>query len=139
MKLELLVKKFYNGLEEGVIYARRCKECGAIEFPPHYACNTCGYHETEWTTISGCGNLKTVIIPASTTASNELAAVGAYGFGEIEFDEGFTMNGCIFGLSAKNRDILRAKIAAGENVRVHPPLTQMDGYKTLHFQLDEEV
>ena len=61
MKLERNVKKFYDGLAEGVIYARKCKECGAIEFPPHYACNACGYHDTEWTTVSGRGVLKSVI------------------------------------------------------------------------------
>ena len=32
---EHVVEKFWNGLKEGVIYARKCKECGAIEFPPH--------------------------------------------------------------------------------------------------------
>lgn len=136
MKLELVVKKFYEGLEEGVIYARRCKECGAIEFPPHYACNTCGYHETEWTTLSGNGALKTVILPATTTADNTLAAIGPYGFGEVELDEGCTINAVIFGLTTKNRDELRKRIAAGERIGVHPHFTQMDGYKALHFELD---
>lgn len=42
MKIERVVKKFFDGLDEGVIYARKCPECGAIEFLPHYACNTCG-------------------------------------------------------------------------------------------------
>ena len=43
MKLEMMepvVKKFYEGLAEGKFYARRCKECGAVErglrpWPPH--------------------------------------------------------------------------------------------------------
>ena len=48
MKIEKIVEKFYEGLAEHKIYARRCLECGAIEYPPRYACNTCGYHETEW-------------------------------------------------------------------------------------------
>ena len=42
MKLEMMepvVKKFYEGLAEGKFYARRCRECGAVEFPPHLACN----------------------------------------------------------------------------------------------------
>ena len=29
---EHIVEKFWNGLKEGTIYARKCKECGAIEF-----------------------------------------------------------------------------------------------------------
>ena len=48
---EHVVEKFWNGLKDGIVYAKKCKECGAIEFPPHHACNTCGYHETEWTTL----------------------------------------------------------------------------------------
>ena len=51
-KMEPIVKKFYEGLAEGKFYGRRCLECGAIEFPPHLACNACGYHETvpsSWT------------------------------------------------------------------------------------------
>ena len=39
---EHIVEKFWNGLKDGVIYGRKCKECGAIEFPPHLACNSCG-------------------------------------------------------------------------------------------------
>ena len=49
-------KNFYEGLAEHKIYARKCKECGAIEYPPRYACNTCGYHETEWVELSGKGS-----------------------------------------------------------------------------------
>ena len=55
--MEPIVKKFYEGLEEGVYYARKCQECGAVEFPPHLACNTCGYHGTEWVEVSGHGKL----------------------------------------------------------------------------------
>ena len=58
---EHIVEKFWNGLKDGVIYGRKCNECGAIEFPPHLACNSCGYHETEWTTLSGKGQLKSCV------------------------------------------------------------------------------
>ena len=40
--MEPIVKKFYDGVAEGKYYGRKCKECGAIEFPPHLGCNTCG-------------------------------------------------------------------------------------------------
>ena len=29
MEMERIVEKFWKGLEDGVIYARKCKECGA--------------------------------------------------------------------------------------------------------------
>ena len=33
---EHIVEKFWKGLENGVIYARKCKECGEIESPSAY-------------------------------------------------------------------------------------------------------
>ena len=53
IKLEKVVQKFYDSLEEGKILGRKCPACGAVEFPPVYACNTCGNLETEWVEISG--------------------------------------------------------------------------------------
>ena len=40
--MEPIVKRFYEGVAEGKYWGRKCKECGAIEFPPHIGCNTCG-------------------------------------------------------------------------------------------------
>ena len=42
IKLEKVVEKFYQNLEEGKITGRKCCSCGAVEFPPVYACNECG-------------------------------------------------------------------------------------------------
>jgi len=139
MELERIVKRYYEGLEEGKIWGRRCLECGAIEFPPHYACNTCGYHATEWVELSGHGWLKTVILPAPTTADNRLSPQGPYGFGEVELDEGVTSNFVIYGLTPKKRRILRERIANGEKIGVHKKLVDLGGYKGFHFELDEEV
>ena len=33
LTLERNVLKFYQGLEQGIIYGRKCTECGAVEFP----------------------------------------------------------------------------------------------------------
>ena len=41
IKLEKVVERFYEGLEEGKILGRKCPECGNVEFPPVYACNEC--------------------------------------------------------------------------------------------------
>ncbi len=56
--MEPIVKKFYDGVAEGKYLGRKCVECGAIEFPPHIACNTCGCAHTEWVELSGHGTLK---------------------------------------------------------------------------------
>lgn len=129
---ERIVKKFYDGLEEGIIYGRKCKECGAIEFPPHYACNACGYHETEWVTLSGKGKLHSCVLPGPQTARKEYQAIGSYCFGEIELEEGTRFNGLIFGVSRKNV----AEITAQLPVPVKAMIAQRDGFKTVYFELD---
>ncbi len=132
MKIERLVKKYYDGLEEGILYARKCKECGAVEFPPHYACNTCGYHETEWTTISGKGAVESIIMPGPMTARENMAAIGPYCFGVVTLEEGTSINATIFGVSSDNVNDLRNKLP----LPVHAKIIQMDGFKTLYFEID---
>ena len=89
MEMERIVEKFWKGLEDGVIYARKCKECGAIEFPPHLACNTCGYHETEWTTLTGKGELVSFVFTGVLNSRLELDDMGLkYVCGEVKLDEG---------------------------------------------------
>ncbi len=39
VKLEPVVRTFYEELEKGRIMGRQCKRCGAVEFPPVLACN----------------------------------------------------------------------------------------------------
>lgn len=130
---ERIVKKYYDGLEEGIIYGRKCRECGAIEFPPHYACNSCGYHETEWVTLSGRGLLHSCVLPGPQTARDEYKKIGKYCFGEIELEEGVRINGLIFGVSRKNVTEITAKLP----VPVKPLIAQRDGFKTLYFELEK--
>lgn len=135
VKLERNVKKFYEGLEKGIIYARKCTACGAIEFPPHYACNTCGNIDTEWTTVSGKGMLKSMITPVALNANNTLAAIGSYCFGIVELEEGVSFNSTIFGIDAKKAKKLRDKLP----LPVHAKFIPMDGYTTLMFEIDDDV
>ena len=135
LTLERNVLKFYQGLEQGIIYGRKCTECGAVEFPPHYACNECGYHETEWVELSGKGVLKSVILPVSLNADNNLAKIGDYCFGIVQLEEGCEFNSTIFGVNAQNADAIRAKLP----VPVHAIFIPMDGYTTLLFEVDEDA
>ena len=97
---EHIVEKFWKGLADGKIYARKCKECGAIEFPPHLACNTCGYHETEWTELSGKGQLISFVRTGILNARLELEDKGLkYVCGEVKLDEGPAINAVILGIA----------------------------------------
>ena len=133
MKIEKIVEKFYEGLADHKIYARKCKECGAIEYPPRYACNTCGYHETEWVELSGKGKLHSIILPSTLNADQWNATLGTYAYGLVELEEGVMFNATIFGISKKNAKKLRPLLP----LPVHPLFAQRDGFTTLFFEIDE--
>lgn len=131
---EHVVEKFWNGLKEGTIYAKKCKECGAIEFPPHHACNACGCYDTEWTTLTGKGVLKTFVFTGALNARLELEDMGLkYVCGEVQFDEGPEMNAVILGINKKKAREITDKLP----VKVRPVFYDMGRYTTLFFELDE--
>ena len=134
MEMERIVEKFWKGLEDGVIYARKCKQCGAIEFPPHLACNTCGYHETEWTTLTGKGELVSFVFTGVLNSRLELDDMGLkYVCGEVKLDEGPEINAVILGINKKKAREIDGKLP----VRVRPVFQNMGRYTTLFFELDE--
>ena len=50
---EHIVEKFWNGLEGWRnLCTENAKNVEQLNFLLILACNTCGYHETEWTTLS---------------------------------------------------------------------------------------
>lgn len=52
IEMEMIVKKYYDALEEGKILGRKCPACGHIEFPPYLCCNECGNLDTEWVDLT---------------------------------------------------------------------------------------
>ncbi len=132
---EHIVEKFWNGLKEGKIYGRKCKECGAIEFPPHLACNECGYHETEWVELSGKGTLKSFVFTGILNARLELEDRGLkYVCGEVQLEEGPSINAVILGVSKKKGKEIADKLP----LKVKPVFYDMGRYTTLFFELDED-
>lgn len=56
------IKKFFEGLREGKVYATRCMGCGTIYFPPQADCAKCRSSNMEWFEVSGEGELLTYTI-----------------------------------------------------------------------------
>lgn len=135
--MEPIVKKFYKGLEEGKCWGRACAECGAIEFPPHLMCNECGHRDTEWVELSGHGSLISFVLPGIQNDKPHLKAVGKYGYGAVQMDEGPIYSFAVFGLNKKNRAEITRRIKAGEKVGVHAKPIQRDGWMELCFELDD--
>ena len=134
VKLEKVVEKFYEGLEEGKFLGRKCKECGAVEFPPVYASNTCGCMDMEWVEISGKAVMKSIVMPAALSSKPEYSQMGPIAYGEVEIEEGASFNAVVKGINKKKRKELLEKLP----VPVHAEIFQRDGYKTVVFALDEE-
>ena len=134
VKLEKVVEKFYEGLEDGKFLGRKCKECGAVEFPPVYACNTCGCMDMEWVEISGKAVMKSIVMPAALSSKPEYSQMGPIAYGEVAIEEGASFNAVVKGINKKKRKELLEKLP----VPVHAEIFQRDGYKTVVFALDEE-
>lgn len=134
VKLEKIVETFYEGLEQGKILGRKCPKCGAVEFPPVYACNSCGSLETEWVEISGKARMHSIVLPAALSSKPEYKALGKYAYGEVELEEGSRLNAVVRGIDKKKRKALLEKLP----VSCHAAIYQRDGYKTVVFDLDEE-
>lgn len=112
-------------------------ECGAVEFPPHLACNACGYHKTDWVQVSGHGHLIDFTLPGPQNDKPYLKEYGKYAYGAVDIDEGSQYTYVIYGITKKKAPEIRAKLMAGETVGVHAKVIDRPGYKELTFELDD--
>ena len=135
VKIEKIVETFYEALEDGKILGRKCPECGAVEFPPVYACNSCGCLHTEWYEISGKAKMHSIVMPAALSSKPEYKALGKYAYGEVELEEGSRLNAVVRGINKKKRKELLEQDKLP--VDCHASIYQRDGYKTVVFDLDE--
>lgn len=134
VKLEKIVQTFYENLEQGKITGRKCKKCGAVEFPPVYACNTCGCMDTEWIEISGKGRMHSIVLPAALSSKPEYKELGKFAYGEVELEEGAKLNAVVRGINKKKRKELLDKLP----VECCASIYQRNGYKTVVFDLYED-
>ena len=139
IKLEKVVEKFYESLEEGHIMGRKCPACGAVEFPPVYACNTCGNLETEWYEISGNATMHSIVLPAALSSKPEYDNLGKrnFAYGEVVLEEGARLNAVVRGISKKKRkEILESgKLPVPVKAAI---FEREGGFKTVVFDLVEE-
>jgi len=131
---ELIVKGFYDFLEEGKVMGRKCTRCGEVGFPPFIACNECGCPKTEWAEISGEATVTGLTMPGIMQNFPDVAeAFGPYCFASVKLKEGSEINAIVLGVTASDRDGLRQRLP----VPVKPRIVQRDGYKTVFWELAE--
>jgi|GEM_PF-393194 len=132
VKLEKLVRTYYEALEQGKVLARKCPVCGNIEWPPVYACNACGSLETEWTEMSGKGEIVQLMQPTAMSLKPAYKHLEPYAYGWIKTAEGPERNVMVRGITRQNAAFVRAHLP----YPVHMDIVQMDGYKTCVFAID---
>ncbi|MBR2842562.1 MAG: hypothetical protein IKG00_06320 [Lachnospiraceae bacterium] len=132
LKCERIVKTFYDALEEGKILARRCSECGHIEYPPYLACNACGNLDTEWVELPEKVMCNQVLpVSAMFMDPDFKANVGDYAIAAIQPENAFEVGSVLLHVSPEEVDEIRAKLPAP----VKPVIVQEDGYKNVHWEL----
>ena len=135
VKLEKIVKTYYDNLEQGKILGRSCPKCGNMEWPPVYACNVCGHMETEWKEISGEGEMTLFVLPSVMSLKPQLKDLEPYCYAVVKLKEGVERNVMVTGVSKENEKLIRANMP----YPVHAKIVQRDGYKTAIFTVDEVV
>jgi hypothetical protein len=134
MKLERIVKTFYDSLEEGKIMGRRCKRCGAVEFPPVLCCNSCSGTEMEWVEMSGKAKMTDFVLPGILSAKPENEDLMPYSLACVELEEGPRFNTIVCGVARRNK----AKLLNELPVPVKARIVQRNGYKIVIFDLAVE-
>lgn len=140
VKLENIVRKYYEALDKGDIIGRKCSECGNVEFPPVLACNACGSTDMEWVKMSGKARLLTIISQAALNMKPENTPLKPYCLGIIEMEEGSQFNGLVMGITKRMKKELEPKLPLPIHAEIieikHGDQTELD-YKTIVFKLDE--
>lgn len=103
MKMEPIVKIWYDNFKDGKIMGLKCKKCGAVMFPPFPICQECSGMEMEWTEMSGKGTMYSIgYTPMGVPPYNMDPAVTAF----VKLDEGMIFSATLKGAKRKDMEKL---------------------------------
>lgn len=132
MKMEKIVKTYYDKLREGKIMGRKCLDCGVVEWPPHIGCNACGSRNVEWVEMSGKGKMIQMVMPSPITMKPEMDGIKPYCLAVVETEEGVAVNAMVRGVNKRNKAAVDAMMPAP----VHAVIVDRGDYDTVIFELD---
>ena len=132
IKLEKVVKTYYDALEEGKVLGRKCPVCGNVEWPPVYACNACGNYVTEWVQLSGRGKVLELYVPTAMTSKPAYKDLEPYAYAWVELDEGPERNVMLRGITKENAEYVRSHLPYPCKLDI----VQRDGFKTCVAAID---
>lgn len=130
IKMEKVVKTYYEALEEGKIMGKKCPECGTVQFPPRIVCNECGCMEQEWVEMSGKAELTDVTMPSRMTGPFT-EVFKPFVMGCIRMEEGPELNGIVLGVTPDMEEELKGSLPRA----LKAVIFQLETYKTVVFEL----
>lgn len=130
-RLEPVVRKWYEALDQGKLVGFKCQRCGAWEFPPVYCCNNCSSTDMEWAEISGKAKMLDFVLPGAVSSNPENAALMPYCMASVQLEEGPSFYAIVKGVSKKNKPEMNKKLP----VPVKAEIIQRDGFRTIVFSV----
>ena len=130
-----IVQGFYDGLEEGKILGRRCKDCGHVEYPPYLCCNACGGLDTEWVELTGKVMVNQLLPEAAAFSEPEFRdRVGDFWHGAIQPENSDETGSCIVNIIPEMFD----EVCANLPLEVRPVIVQDVDMKIVLWEFADE-
>lgn len=128
--MQPILKIWYDTLkEEGKIKGLKCKDCGAVEFPPVPVCNDCGKFDMDWVEMSGEGELVSFAFsPMGIAPYHENPVM----IGFVRLKEGMLFSSTLLDLKAEDQPVLLERLKEG-NIPVELTVQPLDD--TIHFPM----
>ena len=136
LKLERIVKTYYDALEEGKVLGRKCPACGHVEFPPYLACNECGNLDTEWVDLTNTrAHIKQILHPLNVFPEREFKTKhGGYIPIAVQIDNADSYNTSLIHVDSDRYQELHDDL---ENVIVKPCIVQDEDTKICLWVLED--
>lgn len=133
MKMERIVKRFYDELDNGKIMGRKCPACGSVEFPPRIACTACGHFEMDWIEMSGKGEVNAIVATSKMTGPST-QVFQPFVMGCVRTEEGAELNAVVRGVTPEMVGEIRKQLPLPVKAAVFP----RDGYNVVVYDLVTE-
>ena len=136
VKLDPIIRRWYEHLNDGKLMGMKCEDCGAYEFPPVPVCGKCGGMHMNWAEISGKGDL----------FAFNLNSTGIYPYteditvsGYVKLEEGMNFIGILDGYEMDDQPALFEKLkAAGGTIPAKLKLAPLnDDWQYPHVVLED--
>lgn len=127
------IRRYYEGLAQGVFRATRCRACGKFTFPPTGCCEHCGSWEVEEAALSGAATLLYATHNITPACHPRFEKIAPYVYGHLRLKEGPIVQAIILGVEAKP-DALRALFERGP-VPAQAETLAMDDLPVIAFRL----